>query len=110
MQLYLDTITSLSSFAVNLILPVSVVLLIVGSAVSNKGLLRKSFFLGIASSILYALIISLELKKASDSGVNLVQIFTTTQGILGLVFGAIVPILVGAAAAFLSSRRYKTIA
>lgn len=110
MQLYLDTITSLSSFAVNLILPVSVVLLLVGSAVSNKGLLRKSFFLGIASSILYALIISLELKKASDSGVNLVQIFTTTQGILGLVFGALVPILVGVAAAVLSSRRYKTIA
>lgn len=110
MQLYLDTITSLSSFVVNLILPVSVVLLIVGSAVANKGLLKKSFFLGITASILYAVIIAIELKKASTGGVNLAQIFTTTQGLLGLVFGAIVPILVGVVVSVLSNKRHKQLA
>lgn len=109
MQLFLDIIFQLSVFVVNILLPLSLALVTVGCALSQKSILRSAFFSGISVTVLYLIILGIQLKQIIDSGASLLDVFSNSQGIIGLVLTIILPVIIGIIVAIVSNRNFKKI-
>ena len=110
MQLFLDIVFQLSVFAVNILLPLSLAFLVVGSALVNKSILKGAFFSGIAVVVLYLIILGVQIKQISDQGASIKEVLGNPEAVLGLVISIVLPIIVGAVVTFFSNRRFKKIA
>ncbi len=110
MQLFLDIVFQLSVFAVNILLPLSLALIIVGSALAHRGILKSAFFSGVAVAVFYLIILGVQIKQIADSGTALTDVFANVQGVIGLVLTIVLPIIIGIVVAIVSSRRFKKIA
>lgn len=110
MQLFLEVVFQLSVFAVNILLPLSLALVIVGCAVASKSILKSAFFSGIAVIVLYVVILAVQLKQVSAAGTPIAEIFSDVQGLLSLGLTILLPIVIGAVVVVMSNRRFKKIA
>lgn len=110
MQLFLEVVFQLSVFAVNILLPLSLALVIVGSAISNKSILKSGFFSSIAVAVLYLVIFGVQMKQITDQGASLGEVFGNSDAVSGLILTIVLPIVVGVATAIIGNRRFKKIA
>lgn len=110
MQLFLEVVFQLSVFAVNILLPLSLALVIVGCAIANKSILKSAFFSGIAVVVLYLVILGVQLSQVASAGTPISEIFKDPQGLLSLGLTILLPIIIGAVVIVMSNRQYKKIA
>lgn len=107
MQLFLDIVFQFSIFAVNILLPLSLALVIIGSAIMNKSVLKNAFFSGLGVILLYLVIFGLQIKQIYEAGAPLAEVFGNTEGILGVIFTIVLPIVIGVVVMIVSQRRFK---
>lgn len=110
MQIFFEMVLQLSGFAVNILLPLSLAFLVVGSAVANKSILKAAFSSAIAVIVLYVVIFSIQLYQVASSGTPVMEIFKNTDSLLALAFTFLLPVVIGAVVAVRSNRRFKRIA
>ena len=110
MQLFLEVVFQLSVFAVNILLPLSLALVIVGCAVAKKSILKSAFFSGIAVVVLYLVIFGVQLSQVSSAGTPIADIFKDPQGLLSLGLTILLPIIIGLVVVVMSNRQFKKIA
>lgn len=107
MQLFLDTVFQFSIFAVNILLPLALALVIVGYVFANKTILKASFFSGLGATFLYVVIFFIQIKQINDAGASLSEVFGNSQGILGVLFTIVLPVVIGIIVMIVSGRRFK---
>lgn len=110
MQLFLEVLFQVSVFAVNILSPLALALIVVGTAVANKSILKGAFFSGISVVVLYLVILGVQVKQIADTGASFADVFGNAQAVLGLIITIVLPVVVGVAVAFISNRRFKKIA
>lgn len=107
MQLFLDTVFQFSIFAVNIFLPLALALVIVGYVLANKSILKGAFFSGLSVTLLYLIIFGIQIKQINDAGASLAEVFGNSQGVLGVIFTIVLPIVIGVVVMIVSGRRFK---
>jgi hypothetical protein len=104
----LQIIFQLGAFATNILLPVSVALVLVGTALEHKRVLKYAFITGVATAILYLAVFVAQLVQISMSGqVNLSEILTTKEALADIALSVLIPVLVALGAAFVAHKAYK---
>lgn len=109
MQIFLEIVLQLSGFAVNILLPLSLAFLVIGSAVANKSVLKKAFFSAIAVIVLYVLIFGIQLSQIASSGTPVAEVFKSADSLLALTLTFLVPVIVAVVVLVCSNRRFKKI-